>query len=103
MPYHRPIPDSNKPSKLSSGFQGWIQAEKLTQIAIVIPCAVLIGWAAGAWLDHHFHQKWFTLAGIVLGSIAGMTSAIRMAMAAGAARDNDAGSGDEGSGSSHDS
>ncbi len=52
------------------------------QIALVLPCAVLIGWGGGAWLDMHFHQSWITVAGIVLGSIAGMMSAIRMALAA---------------------
>jgi F0F1-type ATP synthase assembly protein I len=41
---------------------------------------VVIGWLLGWWADNHFHQSWIALAGIVLGSISGMVSAIRMAM-----------------------
>jgi F0F1-type ATP synthase assembly protein I len=52
------------------------------QIALVLPCAVLIGWGGGAWLDMRLHQSWITLVGIALGSIAGMVSAIRLALAA---------------------
>lgn len=84
MPFNRPIPDSKPRSGPSSVFGAYVQAEKLMQIALVLPCAVLIGWGAGAWLDSHLHQSWMVMAGIALGSIAGLTSAVRMAMAAGA-------------------
>jgi F0F1-type ATP synthase assembly protein I len=80
MPYNRPIPESKKRSKVSMGIASWVQAEKLMQIALVLPSAVLIGWAGGAWLDSRFHQKWIAVVGIILGSIAGLTSAIRLAM-----------------------
>jgi F0F1-type ATP synthase assembly protein I len=62
-----------------------IEAEKLGQIAFVLPAAVLIGWLGGAWLDSRLHQSWIALAGFILGSISGMVSAIRMAMNSGAA------------------
>jgi F0F1-type ATP synthase assembly protein I len=62
-----------------------IEAEKLVQIAFVLPAAVLIGWLGGAWLDSRLHQSWIALAGFILGSISGMVSAIRMAMTSGAA------------------
>jgi F0F1-type ATP synthase assembly protein I len=84
MPFNRPIPDSKTRSKSSSVFASYVQAEKLMQIALVMPCAVLIGWGCGVWLDSRLHQSWIALAGIALGSIAGLTSAIRLAMAAGA-------------------
>jgi ATP synthase protein I len=82
MPYIRPNPDGQRePGGRSSGFAGsWAQAEKLMQIALVIPSGVLIGWLGGAWLDKHLHQSWIGLVGIGLGSVAGMVSAIRMAM-----------------------
>jgi F0F1-type ATP synthase assembly protein I len=87
MPFNRPIPDptpSTKPrTRLSSGVQMWVQAEKMVQIALVLPCAVVIGWGLGAWLDSRLHQSWMVLAGIVLGSVSGLTGAIRLAMAAG--------------------
>ncbi len=93
MPFNRPIPDRKTGNAFQSGLQSWVQAEKMVQIALVLPCAVLIGWGGGAWLDMHFHQSWITPAGIALGSVAGMMSAIRMAMAAVASssRENETG------------
>ena len=72
MPFNRPIPESKLPSKGSVGLQGLVQAEKMVQIAIVLPSAVLIGWLGGAWLDSRLHQSSIALLGIVLGSISGM-------------------------------
>ena len=59
----------------------WIQAEKMIQIALVLPCATFIGWLIGAWLDHVLHQSWVAFVGIVVGIIAGLVGAIQMAMA----------------------
>ncbi len=77
--------DSNPGQKtrgtLADAAKTYIQVEKIAQIGLVLPCAVLIGWLGGTWLDNHFHQSWMTLTGFLLGSVAGMTSAIRMAMA----------------------
>jgi F0F1-type ATP synthase assembly protein I len=82
MPFNRPIPESKLPRKASSGLGAYVEAEKLMQIAIVLPSAVFIGWLAGAWLDNRLHHSWITLVGIILGSIAGLTAAVRMALAA---------------------
>jgi F0F1-type ATP synthase assembly protein I len=84
MPFNRPIPDRKPGDKTSMGVQGLVQAEKVVQIALVLPSAVLIGWLGGAWLAGRLHQPWITLAGFILGSIAGMVSAIRMAISYGA-------------------
>src|ERR1039458_1968482 len=82
MPYHRPIPDPKRDGKPASLMGAWIQAEKLMQIALVLPCAAFIGWLIGAWLDHHFHQSWIAIVGIVFGGVPGPVSAIRLALAA---------------------
>lgn len=84
MPFNNPIPDRKPRDKTSMGVQGLVQAERVVQIALVLPSAVLIGWLGGAWLADRLHQPWITLAGFMLGSIAGMVSAIRMALSAGA-------------------
>ena len=70
-----------KRSGLGEAVGTYVQVEKIAQIALVLPCAVLIGWLGGTWLDHRFHQTWMTLTGFILGCIAGFTSSIRMAMA----------------------
>jgi len=90
MPYNRPIPEtkpdsqpgSNKGSKDAGLFSAWIQAEKLMQIALVLPCAAFIGWLIGAWLDHRLHQSWIAIAGIVFGGVSGLVYSIRVALAA---------------------
>jgi len=80
MPYHRPIPDSNSRGQGSGILGAWVQAEKMLQIALVLPCAAFIGWLGGALLDNWLHQVWMAMAGIVLGIVSGLVGAIRMAM-----------------------
>lgn len=80
MPYHRPIPDSDNRPKSSSGFGALVEAEKLMQIAFVLPAALVICWVAGWWLAHVTHQKWIEIAGIVFGCITGLVYVIQMAI-----------------------
>src|SRR5579863_1623270 len=79
MPYHRPIPDDKARSN-SNGFQSLVQAEKLMQIAFVLPSATIIGWLAGAWAGNHFHVSWLAVAGVIFGSISGLVFVVRLAM-----------------------
>jgi len=82
MAFNRPIPDSKPHAKLSSGIGAIAEAEKLMQIALLLPSAAVIGWLAGAFLDHKLHQSWIAIAGIVFGCVSGLVYVIRMAMAA---------------------
>jgi ATP synthase protein I len=83
VPFHNPIPEDKgrgKDSPAGGGLMGsWIQAEKMIQIAMVLPCAAFICWLPGYWLDRHFHQTWMAIAGVVFGIVAGLVAAIRMA------------------------
>ena len=80
MPYLPTDPD-RKPE--GSALKSLVQAERLVQIALVLPMAVLIGWFLGSFLDRWLHQTWIYIVGIIIGMIAGMLEAVRMAMAAG--------------------
>ena len=94
VPYHNPIPERKQRGSAEDASQGdsaqggvgggligaWVQAEKMIQIAMVLPCAAFIGWLPGFWLDRHFHQTWMAMAGVVFGIIAGLVAAIRMAV-----------------------
>ena len=80
MADHRPNPDENQGSTLAQAAKTYVQVEKIAQIALILPSAVLIGWLGGAWLDGHFHQSWMTITGFLFGCVAGFTSVIRMAM-----------------------
>jgi len=86
MPFHRPISEDKKPpdsnSQRSGALNSLVKAEQLMQIAFVLPCAMVLGWGAGWCFDHFLHTHWGVAAGLVLGIVAGMVSAIRMAVAA---------------------
>ncbi len=80
MPFNRPIPNSRPPRKTSSGIETLVQAEKLMQIAILLPSAAFIGWLIGAWADSHLHQSWIGIAGIVVGGVSGLVYVVRLAI-----------------------
>jgi hypothetical protein len=92
MPFNRPIPESKPRSALPSGIGSLVQAEKLMQIALLLPSSAFIGWLAGAWLDSRLHQEWIGLAGIVFGGISGLVYVIRLVMASGAGAGSEASS-----------
>jgi ATP synthase protein I len=81
MPYHRPIPDSEQRGKSSGIVDAIVQAEKMIQIAFVLPCATFIGWLGGYWLDKRLHQSWIALVGIVFGGVSGLVYVVRLAVA----------------------
>lgn len=80
MPASKPNPNAppHAPRRTET-MQTILKAERLTQIAFVLPAAVLIGWGIGALLDKWLHQDWIYIAGVILGAIAGMIEAIRQA------------------------
>jgi hypothetical protein len=78
MPFNRPIPDDQPHRKPSAGLEGLVQAEKLMQIALLLPSSAFIGWLAGAWADRHFHQSWIGIAGCVFGGISGLVYVVRL-------------------------
>jgi ATP synthase protein I len=83
MAYNRPIPDPAPKSKASSGIETLVQAEKLMQIAILLPSAAFIGWLLGAWADRAWHQSWLGIAGIVFGGISGLVYVVRLVISSG--------------------
>jgi ATP synthase protein I len=84
MPFHNPISDHERGGRnQSSGLKSLVQAEKLVQIAFLLPCAMVIGWGAGWWVEHHLGLHGAMIGGLVFGLIAGMVSVIRMALGAG--------------------
>ncbi|MGA7317484.1 MAG: AtpZ/AtpI family protein, partial [Silvibacterium sp.] len=60
-----------------------VQAERLLQIALVLPAAVLIGWGGGVLLDRWLHQDWIYIVGLIFGAVAGLLEAVRQALRAG--------------------
>jgi ATP synthase protein I len=79
MPEQNPNPDGKKRSEV---LETVVKAERLTQIAFILPAALLVGWGIGALLDKWLHQDWIYIVGLVLGAVAGMVEAIRLALRA---------------------
>ena len=83
MAFNRPIPDPTPKSKTSSGIETLVQAEKLMQIAILLPSAAFVGWLLGAWADKAWHQSWLGIAGMVFGGISGLVYVVRLVISSG--------------------
>ena len=50
---------------------------RYSQIAFIIPAAVVIGLFLGKLMDRWLHTHWLFLVGIIIGAIAGFTDVIR--------------------------
>jgi uncharacterized membrane protein YfcA len=82
MAFNRFNPPSKPRNGFSNGLGSLIEAEKLMQIAFVMPAAVLIGWVGGWWIGNLLHQKWIEVVGVVLGCASGLYYVIQMAVLA---------------------
>jgi len=91
MPFNNPIPDDKRPQgqqphqlkRDSGGIATLIQAEKLMQIAILLPCSAFVGWLLGSWADRALHQEWISVAGLAFGGIAGLVYVVRLVLSTG--------------------
>jgi F0F1-type ATP synthase assembly protein I len=69
-----------KPPKSEGIMHSLVEAEKLIQLAFLIPAATVVGWLGGVALDHAFHQTWLYLAGLLLGATAGFVQMFRIVL-----------------------
>ena len=76
MPPSTPPSDRDPRNKQSP----WVQVGRYSQLAFVLPTALVVGWLLGAALDHWLHTTWIYLAGILLGIAAGFVDLIRTVM-----------------------
>lgn len=66
--------DEQQDDKSQSGVMLWA---RYSNLAFIIPAAVVIGLLVGKLFDYWFHTRWLFLAGIILGAIAGFVDLIR--------------------------
>src|SRR5260370_40800728 len=83
MPFNNPIPDDRPPRKNSGGLATLVEAEKMMQIAVLLPSSAFVGWLIGAWLDKTLHQSWISLTGIIFGGFAGLLYVVRLGIESG--------------------
>lgn len=104
MPFNPPIPNRKGDGKSPGLFSALVQAEKLIQIAFILPCAAFIGWLGGDWLGNRVHQPWLAALGVAFGGAAGLVYVIKLAMhAANDPANADEASNDDTSGKGNDS
>jgi F0F1-type ATP synthase assembly protein I len=51
---------------------------RYSEIAFIIPAAVVVGLLIGKLLDYWLHTRWLFLGGIIFGAVVGFVQMIRM-------------------------
>lgn len=51
---------------------------RYSQIAFIIPAAIVVGLLIGKLFDYWLHTHWIFIVGVILGAIAGFIDMIRM-------------------------
>lgn len=74
MPPANPNSQSPNPDEKKSF---WLQVGQYSQLAMIFPAAVVVGWLLGAALDRWLHTTWLYLVGLILGIAAGFVELIR--------------------------
>ncbi|HEX4037368.1 MAG TPA: AtpZ/AtpI family protein [Acidobacteriaceae bacterium] len=69
-----------KPATRSGAVSGLVRAERLLQIAFILPASVFVGWLIGAGLDKWLHQTWIYLPGLLLGAVAGFVEVFHLVL-----------------------
>jgi ATP synthase protein I len=73
-------PDRPSPPPKEGALQSLVRIETLIQLAILLPAAVVIGWALGLVLDRWLHQHWINILGLIAGAVAGFVQIFRVVL-----------------------
>jgi F0F1-type ATP synthase assembly protein I len=75
----RPSPPAKSLSK-DTPLQSLVRIESLIQLALLLPAAVVVGWAIGLVLDRWLHQHWINILGLIAGAVAGFVQIFRVVL-----------------------
>jgi F0F1-type ATP synthase assembly protein I len=67
--------DRKDPNDLQSTAIAWA---RYSEIAFIIPAAVVVGLLLGKLGDYFFHTHWLTITGVIFGAVVGFIQLIRM-------------------------
>lgn len=67
-------PDDQNPNQKKNP---WVQVGRYSQLALMLPAGIVVGWLLGSALDRWLHTSWISIVGLFLGIGAGMTELIR--------------------------
>jgi F0F1-type ATP synthase assembly protein I len=71
------MPDSPPENKRPREENLWRLIGRYSNLAFVLPAAIILGLIIGHLLDHWLGKTWITLAGLFVGCIAGFAELIR--------------------------
>ena len=66
--------DDDHPKRKENSAVVWA---RYSQIAFILPAAVVVGLLLGKLFDYWFHTHWLFLVGIIVGAVAGFVDIIR--------------------------
>lgn len=75
-----PKPPSESSGERTVRAQVWRQFAEYSSLAMAMPIATVVGWAAGRWLDRVTGASFFWIIGLALGIAAGFIQLIRTAL-----------------------
>jgi F0F1-type ATP synthase assembly protein I len=67
--------DEQRDDKIQSAAILWA---RYSEVAFIIPAAVVVGLLIGKLLDHWLHTHWLFIAGVIVGAVLGFVQMIRM-------------------------
>ena len=72
--------DKTKPSSDAGAVQSLVGVQSLISLGLMLPAAVVVGWAMGLVLDRWLHQHWINIAGLIAGAVAGFVQIFRIVL-----------------------
>ena len=72
--------DKTKPLSDAGAVQSLVGVQSLISLGLMLPAAVVVGWAMGLVLDRWLHQHWINIAGLILGAVAGFVQIFRIVL-----------------------
>jgi ATP synthase protein I len=73
-------PDRPSPPSKDGALQSLVRIQTLIQLALLLPAAVVVGWALGLVLDRWLHQHWINILGLIAGAVAGFVQIFRVVL-----------------------
>jgi F0F1-type ATP synthase assembly protein I len=71
------MPDSPTPDNPNKPKNPWVQVGRYSQLALMLPAGIVVGWLLGSALDRWLHTSWISVVGLFLGIATGMIELIR--------------------------
>jgi ATP synthase protein I len=72
--------DKTKSSSGDGAVQSLVGVQSLISLGLLLPAAVVVGWAMGLVLDRWLHQHWIYIAGLIAGAVAGFVQIFRIVL-----------------------